>query len=82
MMTQKMTEQITEQFPGKKQARGVHIDIGENGIILDVYLMVHYGHAIPEVAVKVQESVANAIASMAGFNVTAVNVHIGGICFN
>ena len=46
------------------------------------YLMVRYGYAIPETARKVQDSVSAAVSGMTGYNVHAVNVHVGGISFN
>ena len=55
-------------------------DHGE--IIVDVYLMVRYGYVIPETARKVQDSVSAAVSGMTGYNVHAVNVHVGGISFN
>lgn len=77
-----MTEQLTEQFMGKKPARGVHMEVQDGEITLDVYLSVKYGYAIPELAAKVQDAVMSAVASMTGFTVKAVNVHVGGISFN
>ena len=46
-MCQNMTEQITEQFTGKKGLRGVRAEVRDGDIIIDVYLMVRYGYAIP-----------------------------------
>ena len=60
MMTT-MTEQLTEQFMGKKPARGIRMDIQDGEITLDVYLTVKYGFAIPETAAKVQDAVMSAV---------------------
>ena len=49
-MCQNMTEQITEQFTGKKGLRGVRAEVKDGEIIVDVYLMVRYGYVIPETA--------------------------------
>lgn len=46
-MCQNMTEQITEQFTGKKGLRGVRAEVKDGEIIVDVYLMVRYGYAHP-----------------------------------
>lgn len=46
-MCQNMTEQITEQFTGKKGLRGVRAEVKDGEIIVDVYLMVRYGYVIP-----------------------------------
>ena len=40
-----------------------------------------YGHTIPEMGRAVQEAVKNAIESMSGLEVAAVNVSVGGIVF-
>ena len=65
MMTT-MTEQLTEQFMGKKPARGIRMDIQDGEITLDVYLTVKYGFAIPETAAKVQDAVMSAVETMTG----------------
>ena len=72
----------TEQFMGKKPARGIRMDIQDGEITLDVYLTVKYGFAIPETAAKVQDAVMSAVETMTGFSVRVVNVHVGGISFN
>ena len=70
------------EFLGKKStSRGVKIQITETETVVDVYLTVKYGNVIPSVAKSVQENVANAIESMAGLTVSAVNVHVTGIQF-
>ena len=56
--------------------------VKDGEIIVDVYLLVRYGYAIPETARKVQDSVSAAVSGMTGYNVHAVNVHVGGISFN
>ena len=81
-LSQNMTEQLTEQFTGRKSLRGVHAELQDGAIVVDVYLMVKYGFAIPAVAQKVQTAVSAAVDGMTGYSVKAVNVHIGGISFN
>ena len=81
-MCQNMTEQITEQFTGKKGLRGVRAEVRDGNIIIDVYLMVRYGYAIPETARKVQHSVSAAGGGVTGYSVQAGHVHGGGISFN
>lgn len=77
-----MSQNVTEQLSGKKAVRGVRVEKVEDAIVIDLYLMARYGYAIPEVAQKVQENVANAVGGMTGFPVSKVNVHVGGISFN
>lgn len=65
----------------KSNARGVRLTADEDGAVIDLYVMIRYGYAIPEVADKLQSAVSGAIESMTGFDVKAVNVHVGGVCF-
>ena len=65
----------------KSGARGVRLTLDDDGAAVDLYVMIRYGYAIPEVAEKIQTAVSSAIESMTGFPVKAVNVHVGGVTF-
>ena len=65
----------------RSNARGVRLTVDDDGASVDLYVMIRYGYAIPEVAEKLQNAVGGAIESMTGFNVKAVNVHVGGVSF-
>ena len=65
----------------KSGTRGVRLAVDEDGAVVDVYILIRYGYAIPEVAGKIQGAVSNAVESMTGFAVKAVNVHVGGVSF-
>ena len=45
----------------KAIARGVKVAVEEDGAVIDLYVMIRYGHAIPEVAGKIQNAVAAAL---------------------
>ena len=67
---------------GKKAGtRGVGVTVQDDAAVIDLYVMIRYGYAIPDVAEKVQNAVSSAVEAMTGFSVKAVNVHIGGISF-
>ncbi|WP_206812758.1 Asp23/Gls24 family envelope stress response protein [Paradesulfitobacterium ferrireducens] len=65
----------------KNLAKGVKVEVGEQETAVDLFLVVEYGVSIPEVAVKVQEVVKDAIESMTGLAVVEVNVHVQGVNF-
>ena len=68
---------------GKKMtAKGVRVEMAEDGVLVNLFLMIRYGFAIAEVAQKVQNAVYSALEGMTGFPVKAVNVHVGGISFD
>ena len=67
---------------GKKNpSRGVRVSFENDCAVIDLYVMLRYGYAIPEVAEKIQSAVSSAVEAMTGFTVKAVNVHVGGVSF-
>ena len=58
---------------------GIKVQIEEDKAIIDVDLSVNYGQVIPDVCFKVQENIVNAVETMAGLNVTQVNIHVESI---
>lgn len=58
---------------------GIKVDQDEEGITIDVYVLVDYGSKIPEVAWDIQANVKNAINEMTELSVSAVHIHIQGV---
>ena len=65
----------------KTAAKGVRVSFEEECAVIDLYVMLRYGYAIPEVAEKIQNAVSSTVEAMTGFAVKAVNVHVGGVSF-
>ena len=59
--------------------RGVDISEGDNGVIVDVYVVVEYGTRISEVAAGVMRRIHFSLTKTAGIPVQAVNVHVQGL---
>lgn len=72
-----MLEKVGVKSPGK----GIKVQLGENEVLIDVYLIVEYGVVIPELAKEVQRKIKLSVETMTGINVTQVNVHIQGVNF-
>lgn len=70
---------VTNKKGAQKNAKGIKIEMAETGLVLDIYLTVAYGHAIPEVAENAQKAVASAVSAMTGCTVETVNIHVGGV---
>lgn len=70
---------VTNKKGAQKNAKGVKIEMAETGLVLDIYLTVAYGHAIPEVAENAQKAVSSAVSAMTGCTVETVNIHVGGV---
>nr|WP_314278508.1 Asp23/Gls24 family envelope stress response protein [uncultured Peptostreptococcus sp.] len=58
---------------------GIKVSIENDKATIDISISVKYGQAIPEVSLKVQESIVNAVETMAGLKVDKVNVHVDSL---
>jgi len=65
----------------KNLTKGVKVEVGEQEVAVELFIIVEYGVAIAEVALNVQKTVKEAIESMTGLKVTKTNVHIQGVNF-
>lgn len=64
----------------KNWGKGLKIYIAEdNTVSIDADIVIRYGYSVVEVADSVQAAIANAVESMTGVKVTAVNVNVRGI---
>ena len=77
-----LSANMSDFMGGKKMtARGVRVEMDDEGMVVNLFIMIRYGSAITEVATKVQKSVHAAMEGMTGFQISTVNVHVGGISF-
>lgn len=66
---------------GKNLSKGVKVEIGEHEVSVDLFVVVEFGVSIPDIALRVQEAVKEAIESMTGLVVVQANVHVQGVNF-
>ena len=68
---------------GKKNnpARGVHIQVADEQVQVELAVLIRYGCAVVDVAKAVQEAVCTNIESMTGLKVTGVNISVSGVSF-
>lgn len=71
---------ITKNFLGKElTSKGIKVNQTEDGVEIDVHIIVKYRTKIPAVAWDIQENVKNEIQLMTELPVTAVNIHVQGV---
>ena len=78
-MTGGLTRNLLNKDPLHK---GLKVNIAQEGVYVDVYVVVEYGVKIPEVAWDIQENVKAEIETLARLDVLAVNIHVQGVHFN
>ena len=66
----------------KKYSKGVKIDLDGNKVTVDLFVNIKYGVRIPDVAWAAQNAVKNAVETMTGLEVVAVNINVQGITFD
>jgi uncharacterized alkaline shock family protein YloU len=62
-------------------ADGVRIEIKQQSVLVDLYVVVAQDATVRDVSRNVQAAVARAIKDMVGMNVRAVNVHVEDVAF-
>lgn len=80
-ITGSIVDGIAGMIGGKKNTDkgGVHIDIDDEAIVVDITVNLEYGVRIPHVAWQIQNDVREAVESMTGKPIKAVNVVVQSV---
>ncbi|MBU7455209.1 Asp23/Gls24 family envelope stress response protein [Leuconostoc fallax] len=78
-MRGKLSDKFTRLFGATARGKGVVLHQALQGLIIDAYVFLEYGVAVPKVALNIQSAIKSQIASMTDLTVTQVNVHVSGI---
>lgn len=73
------TADIAEMLGKKNLSKGVRLTIEESVVTVEAFVVVTYGHEIPQVARAIQDNVISAVESMTGLKCETVNVDVCGI---
>lgn len=76
MATKDLTTGIVEILQPASHPRGVVIDIGDDQITIDLYVVIEYGTRIATVARNIQSVVKYTVEKALGVPVVAVNVRV------
>ena len=71
---------LSKNFLGKELTwKGIKVNQSEEGVEIDVHIIVKYHAKRPAVAWDIQENVKNEVQEMTELKVTAVNIHVEGV---
>ncbi len=70
---------IAERLGKKDFSRGIKVNLDNQEVTLDLYLIVEYGYRIQEVAEELKKAVRGSIEDTTGLTVSKVNIHVQGI---
>lgn len=78
-MAGNITNELVAKLGMKNLSKGVKIEVNEDGVYVDLSLILKYGYAIPEVTKNVQDKVKTAVENMTGLNVLEVNIRVANV---
>ncbi|GGA68074.1 Asp23/Gls24 family envelope stress response protein [Ornithinibacillus halotolerans] len=70
---------VVEKFGKKSHSKGVKVELTENGIVIDLFVVLEYGVSIPSVAQKIQANIRQTLKNMTSLDIVEVNVHVVGL---
>ena len=70
---------VAERLGKKNHGKGVKVELTENGILIDAYVVMDYGISIPDTAQKIQDNTRQALKNMTALEINEINVHIVGV---
>lgn len=74
------TASLSETILGKESlSKGIKVNQTDEGIILDIFVIVKYGVKIPAVAWDIQTNVKNELETMTDHKVLTVNIHVQSV---
>lgn len=79
MVSRKMSDGISSILGLETIRKGVEVKDTEDGLVLDVYIVVAYGTKISEVASNVIQKIRYNLGKTTGIKVAHVNVNVQGV---
>ncbi|MBM7556435.1 Asp23/Gls24 family envelope stress response protein [Halanaerobacter jeridensis] len=79
MASQGIQDGISRLLGRENLNKGIEVHKVEDGIVVELYIIVEYGTKISEVASNVMNRVRYTLEDLAGINVVAVNINVQGV---
>lgn len=70
---------VVERFGKKSHSKGVKVELTEDGILIDLYIVINFGVSIPKVAEQLQTNIRQTLKNMTALEINEINVHVVGI---
>ena len=72
-------EGLTDMLGKQNFSKGIKVYTDGRTVRVEVHVIIAYGYNIPDVAIKLQEKVKEAVQNMTGYDVTGVDIHVEGV---
>lgn len=79
-LSDSFTDNLTKMLYGKDSgSSGVKVSTGDEGMTIDIFVIVKFGVKIPQVAWDIQNAVKKSVREITQINLSAVNIHVQGV---
>ena len=73
--------EVEGTLPLPNNKNGITLFLERDGIYADIAVVVEYGHDVPKLAYRIQQSVKQSVENMTKYKVAKVDVHIQDVVF-
>ncbi|WP_339228084.1 Asp23/Gls24 family envelope stress response protein [Oceanobacillus sp. FSL K6-2867] len=70
---------VAERFGKKAHNKGIKVELLDDGVSIDVYVILNFGVSIPQVAQKLQTNIRQTLTNMTALELKEINVHVVGV---
>lgn len=70
---------VVERFGKKTHGKGVKVELTNDGILIDLYVVLQFSVSIPGVAQQLQTNIRQTIKNMTALEISEINIHVVGI---
>jgi len=70
---------VAERLGKQTHNKGVKVELTDDGITIDLFVILNFGISIPQVAEKLQTSIRQAMKNMTALEIAEINIHVVGI---
>ncbi|GAB3052212.1 Asp23/Gls24 family envelope stress response protein [Virgibacillus ainsalahensis] len=70
---------VAERFGKTAHNKGVKVELSDNGIVIDLYVILNFGVSIPQVAQDIQSTIRQTLKTMTALEIDEINIHVVGI---
>lgn len=67
---------VVERFGKKSHSKGVKVDLTDDGVFIDLYIIIQFGVSVPKVAKQLQTKIRQTLRDMTALDVEEINVHV------
>lgn len=79
MASPSLRDGVAQLLPAAKLRKGVHINTTEDGVTVDLYVVIEYGTNLAEVSHNLADRVRYVLSNMADVRVAGVDIHVQGV---